>query len=106
MVREIIGQFYFKKTSNGNLFGEWSNNDKAEIFSESCDLIKAGNDIYLGEYISTWQENGKPISAKLTITRKQNNSPLFFLKWHGNKFGFEGEGMLCDDILIGRFHEV
>jgi len=102
----IIGQFYLKKTSNGNLVGEWSNNDQNKVFSESCDLITAGNDSYVGEYNSTWQEKGEAIFAKLTITRKTNNSPLFSLKWQGKGFGFEGDGMLCDDVLMGRFQEI
>jgi hypothetical protein len=30
---------------------------------------------------------------------------VFTLKWTG-KANFEGEGMLCDNILIGDYHDV
>ena len=109
MANEMIGRFYLKQTSNGNLIGEWSNNDATRVFSESCDLIKSDDDKdYIGEYHSTWQEKTTPIFAKLTITNKPNSGGLFHLEWRGknNSNNFDGEGMLCDDILIGDYHPV
>jgi hypothetical protein len=57
-------------------------------------------------YFSTWQENGKPHFAELTISPKPTNSKVFSLFWNGTVCDFEGEGMLCDDILIGDYHSV
>jgi len=104
MEKKIIGRFYFKQTTNGNLIGEFSNNHSTGISTESCELRERKGD-YLGDYESTWQENGKPILAQLTISPKPNG--LFILEWRkGPMCIFKGEGMLCDDILIGDYHSV
>jgi hypothetical protein len=110
MANDLIGRFYFKKTSNGNLIGEFSNNQKnSRISTESSDLVKSenANRNYIGTYNSTWQENGKPLFADLTISPKIGNNELFTLSWSRNgKPIFKGEGMLCDDILIGDYQNV
>jgi hypothetical protein len=72
MPYEIIGRFYFKKTSNGNLIGEWSNNksdEKQRTSTESCDLKKGEDKSYIGLYRSTWQEDGTAHFADLTISK-------------------------------------
>ena len=104
MAHEIIGRFYFKQTSNGNLIGEFSNN-KSEPSTESSD-IRGSSDGYIGVYYTTWQENGKPHFADLSISRKHENSKRFSLIWKNSKGEtiFKGEGMLCDNILIGDYH--
>jgi hypothetical protein len=105
------GRFYFKTTRNGNLIGEFSNNASKEICTESCDLqppsLQGANAAYSGKYYSTWQENGKPCFAELTISPKVGNI-IFTLEWRGMKGtgNFDGEGMLCDDILIGDYRSV
>ena len=38
MAKLLIGQFYFKRTTNGNLVGEFSNNFENRIYTESSDL--------------------------------------------------------------------
>ena len=117
---KLIGRFFFKKTDNGNLIGEFSNNPGSGISTESADLIpdsailkenadlKEGyaNGGFVGEYNSTWQEDGKPHFAKLKIFIKTGSHKLFTLEWHrGKQLIFEGEGMLCDGILIGDYHD-
>jgi len=102
---KIAGRFYFKRTSNGNLVGEWSNNAESRAFSESADLKESVDGQYLGVFDSTWLENQTPILARLTITRKQKSTSLFTLQWRGQS-NFDGEGMLCDDILIGDYHSL
>jgi hypothetical protein len=100
---KIIGRFYFKQTSNGNLIGEFSNNG-SEPSTESCDLISSANSNYLGEYDSSWQEDGKPFYAKLKIWKKEGKMRIFSLEWKRNdKPIFTGEGMLCNDVLIGNY---
>jgi hypothetical protein len=105
----IIGRFYLKRTSNGNLIGEFSNNQSGNIIStESADFIKkidGADGDYFGEYHSTWQENGEAVFANLKITPKPNCNKLFTLKWRGAS-NFDGEGMFCDDILIGDYHSI
>ena len=117
MTYNLIGRFYFKQTINGNLIGEFSNyesDEKQKISTESCDLRemesrdlrKSSKDNYVGMYLSTWQEGGTPHFADLTITTKPRNDRLFSLEWRDKRgtLIFEGEGMLCDDILIGDYH--
>jgi hypothetical protein len=67
MTKKVRGRFYFKRTKNNNLVGEWSNNDVVAggVFTESCD--KAGGDKaeegeYIGIYYSTCTPLGKKIS--------------------------------------------
>lgn len=108
MTNELDGRFYFKLTSNGNLIGEWSNRKSKQSQTESCDLRGKPTGNYLGKYDSTWLEDGKPQFAVLTITRKQGSTSLFALDWK-NKAGeliYQGEGMLCDCILIGDYRGV
>lgn len=109
---DLIGRFFFRKTDNGNLIGEFSNNLDAGIYTESADRIKGCEDKecancrYHGTYSSTWQENGVPFFADLTISKNTRNNKLFSLKWivKNGSTNYTGEGMLCDDILIGDYH--
>lgn len=102
MAKGVMGRFYFKRTVNRNLIGEWSNNHEPRTFSESCDLAKARGGGYVGDYYSTWQENRKPVFAILTID-KEHNGELFHLVWKDTNETviFKGCGMLCQDVLIG-----
>jgi hypothetical protein len=104
MVTVLIG---IKQTSNGNLIGEFSNDHSDKISTESCDLTSGDNSSnYLGEYDSTWQEERKPVFANLKISKAERSSRLFHLEWRrSGALVFEGEGMLCDDILIGDYHQ-
>jgi hypothetical protein len=109
MANEIIGRFYFRRTSNGNLIGEFSNNKSGvgglpQTSTESCDLRGSDTGDYLGEYYSTWQEQGKPQFADLKISHKNGTTRLFSLEWtRSGKPIFKGEGMLCDNVLIGDY---
>jgi len=106
MMKNIRGRFYFKKTRNGNLLGEFSNNAGDRSWTESCDLIDGDNCDFIGTYNSSWQENGKALFANLSISRKGGeNSQIFELTWQRNgKLIFQGEGMLCDDMLVGDYN--
>ena len=112
MAGKTKGRFYLKKTSNGNLIGEYSNYPETGVFTEGCDLITPTPDanpnaIYLGDYASHWQEGQRPIFANLKIARKPGSTLLFHLKWDGGNgaASFEGEAMFCDDILVGDYHQ-
>ena len=105
-MEELIGCFYFKQTNNGNLIGEFSNNKNPGIYTESSDLIGSTGD-YLGKYHSSWQEDGISQFADLAISQKpKTNNKIFILKWSRKGIPiFKGEGMLCDNILIGDYQE-
>jgi len=115
MATRTTGRFYFKKTSNGNLLGEFSNHAEPDVFTESSDLIPSISDSgaddkpnYLGKYASHWREGQTALFANLEITRKTNSAALFRLQWRGrgSAGNFEGEAMLCDDILVGDYHSI
>jgi hypothetical protein len=97
---KINGRFYFKRTRNGNLIGEFSNDAGTDVFSESADLITQDTGGYLGTYRSTWREKSTAFFAELTISPQGR---LFRLEWHDGVIKFKGEGMLCDDILVGDY---
>lgn len=120
--KRFLRRFFYKLTNNGSLFGDFSNNVSADIVSESADRIKGCEDKecnncrYHGTYISTWRHDNKPeneaVIAELKIFRKTGklgSDKLFSLEWHklhkNNELFFKGEGMLCDDILIGNYYE-
>jgi hypothetical protein len=107
MANNLFGRFYFKKTSNGNLVGEFSNNISRSISTESADKVES-SDSYIGKYNTTWQENGVVRFAKLNISQKQETGNMIFtLEWKENdKLIFVGEGMFCDNILIGDYQGV
>ncbi|MBN2683861.1 MAG: hypothetical protein JXR40_01150 [Pontiellaceae bacterium] len=108
-MEKIIGRFYFKLSSNGNLLGEYSNNK-----SQDCDVEAAkrlpewqGTNInsFVGKYQSTWTEGDSYHSAILTITNW--NAQIYSLEWsRDNKTDFKGEAMIMDGILIGNYWSV
>jgi len=114
--QQLLGRFFFKKTDNGNLIGEFSNNLDAIIHTESADLIKGCEEKdnecvychYHGTYNSTWQEGGEPHFKELKISKntgKFGSNKLFSLEWSDKNVPvYVGEGMLCDGILIGDYH--
>ena len=102
----LRGRFYFKRTRNKNLIGEFSNDQSADVFTESCDLQPSsdgiGSDDFDGTYFSTWRESTQSCFADLVIINRGN---LFSLEWTGRAgtSNFEGRGMRCDDMLIGDY---
>ena len=110
---DLVGRFYFKQTSNGNLIGEYSNYaalsaNEPQVATESADFLgdwDDSKDKFIGEYRSSWAYETVAIFSKLTISQHSSKKKLFTLKWRGtNGEEYDGEGMLCDDILIGDYH--
>jgi hypothetical protein len=102
---KLIGHFYFKITDNGNLIGEFSNNQTDSIYTESADsinTIKKDKNNYIGEYCSTWREGEHSHFANLKISHGSNER-IFILEWTSEKDNYKGKGMLCDNILIGDY---
>jgi hypothetical protein len=120
----LTGRFYYKLTETKNLIGEFSNDHATcnRVYTESADLVLSDEKNntpdqapFVGIYYTTWHEylNGghMPRLSKLQISKKHTD--IFTLKWwwvdsNGNITGrpcFEGEGMLCDGILIGNYSD-
>jgi hypothetical protein len=107
----LIGRFYFKKTANGNLIGEYSNRDPASArsYAEAATRIACGSE-WVGDYTTTWCEAPKNecVSARLEIEAKPDCVGIFSLRWRptsvpNGKEMFVGEAMLCDDMLVGDY---
>jgi hypothetical protein len=118
MANKYRGRFYLKRTINGNLFGEFSIRTDGQIYSESCDVLQRDSEKlrqdcgsecpYVGRYLSTWQEEGRvAVFADLTIQPKPGRKNVFTVVWEdrgeGTRGNADGEGMLCDDMLIGDY---
>jgi hypothetical protein len=113
----LLGRFYFKSTINGNLIGEFSNNQSDKISTESSDLRKnpiedsnliAITDNYIGDYFTTWQVDNIQHFAELKIRFRINTgNQIYTLTWTEKGISiYIGEGMLCDNILIGDYQSV
>jgi hypothetical protein len=88
----LIGRFYFKKTENGNLLGEFSHNISLMNYSESADNDDYNED-FIGNYYTTWQENNEPHSAYLKIEFKPlTRNRIYILTWTSN----------CNEIFFRR----
>lgn len=102
------GRFYFNRTINGNLIGEFSNANSKINSTESADLYEYIDD-FIGKYYTTWQEDGKAIFAELEIgylhPPTSPNTKIFKLIWYRNrKIIFKGQGILLNkDVLVGDY---
>lgn len=109
---DFIGRFYFKLTANGNLLGEYSNNspecvrstpEAAKRIADAPNPNDQNQSAFVGDYISTWSELTNDASySKLVIRPKPGCFNIFKVNWTGPA-EFQGEAMLCDEILIGDY---
>src|ERR1035438_10167021 len=83
MAKKFIGRFYFKKTSYGNLLGEFSSNSDPKIYTESADITEGKKyETFIGQYISTWHAGNSQEVAILKIEPKhETDDNLFSLTW-------------------------
>ncbi|MBE98888.1 MULTISPECIES: hypothetical protein [Flavobacterium] len=105
----IIGSFYMKKTEDGNLQGEYTNNEQFTVSTENSVLLVAGPEPYLGEYATTWREPDKVMHARLIVSaisaKDTNTYAKYKLVWSdlNNVPIYEGEAILAEGLLIGHF---
>jgi hypothetical protein len=116
-MKTLLGRFYFKLTDSKNLIGEYSNNQCNKTYTEGAIRIQPyEKDRFVGTYRSTWcEDNGNVCHlAELKIGNKTSQEDAYSLLWYfvDVKNGvvdpnphFEGEGMLCDGVLIGDYWE-
>jgi len=112
----IIGRFFFKLTTNGNLIGEYSNNKSTRCVTEAANRIFAVEDAeqitqfsFEASYESVWRESANNgVCSNLKVEGKKGCPGIYSLVWKAlnGKVQFEGEGMLCDDVLIGNYWSV
>lgn len=101
----IIGSFYFRKTTNGNLIGEYTNNTSERVTTESADLIGDQNESFIGDYQTTWFDgHGQTMTLSIRLTGRNVN--IFRLVWSdGNTDHFIGEAFLNEGLLIGLYYD-
>lgn len=98
---KLIGNFYFKRTVNGNLIGEFSNDTTPDILSESCDLIGNSSD-FVGTYNSSWRQGSKVFQLQLEISKIPKNK--FKLLWReADTLKYSGVGFMVNDLLVGYY---
>ncbi len=107
-MKKVTGRFYFKKTDNGNLQGEYSNNFTTKVYTESATIISdyTGKNNFVGSYNASWVESNEieSFSACLEINKKENSINIYSLIWkHSENILFTGEAMLSDGMLIGNY---
>jgi len=102
---KVKGTFYFKSTVNGNLLGEFTNNNSKEIMTESATL---DNDleselIFVGNYRSVWFD----IVLKEMNLEIREEGIKYYLSWSENGIEiYKGEGFLVDEILVGHYYQL
>jgi hypothetical protein len=102
----LLGCFYFKKTSSGNLIGEFTKQSLGYVSSESVDFISGNESSFIGTYQSTWGERGNAECGELTIKQVENTRKFSLIWVQPNGDTFEGEGFLVDGMLIGAYRNV
>lgn len=100
---EISGIFYFKKTTNGNLIGEFTNNKMNSLSVECSQLISEKENIFEGNYRTTWIEGEKSESSYLEIKLQSKSKYELIWKSDSNTISFRGNGFVIDKILIGAY---
>ena len=106
----IIGRFYFKKTENGNLFGEYSNNLSTNNTPE-CALLTSMNNNFIGTYKTNWVDESQvshsgSINIYPKIIGEKVVPNIFKIDWVEDNIETSklyGEGFIIDGILIGDY---
>jgi len=109
----LAGHFNYRLTDNGNLTGEFANNQSTRPQTESADRMQEGNTEleckkFEGVYRSTWFEPDvkNALMMKLVITKKHGAEQIFRLEWlkHPSKSVlFKGEAMISEGLLVGNY---
>jgi hypothetical protein len=100
----IIGNFYFKRTSSGNLLGEYTNKKNKEIYSESAILKSEKSNTFKGKYNTTWLEGNVGDSHTGILDISEAKGDKYDLTWsYSGAVQFWGQGFVVDDILIGFY---
>lgn len=107
MNNNIKGCFYFIKTVNGNLIGEFINNKIDKHIVESANLEQSeNNNNFQGTYTTIWLQDKVAHKAKLIIIEKENT---YLLSWFelntSERKMFEGIAKIENGILKGQYND-
>lgn len=102
----ISGRFYFRQTQNGNLIGEYSNQNSTRNVSESANQTVDSDFPFVGTYNSTWFEDNPRAAESMTlvISLIPGTRDIYRLIWsNGKQDAFFGEAFIAEDLLIGNY---
>lgn len=105
---EIIGTCVFRNEGDGCLTAKYMNASVEGPFVECCvRLEKSEKDSFIGEYKTTWIEDGNICkNGILKIDPHYLNKNLFELTWtDASKIIFKGHGMLFEKLLVTAYWE-
>ncbi|PZO24291.1 MAG: hypothetical protein DCE86_16865 [Flavobacteriaceae bacterium] len=106
----ILGRFYLKRTQDRNLIGQFSNQAMNENITENAIFTGNGriDDDFVGNYDSTWVENGEGQRTSTLEIRLIPNTQLYRLTWinANESIEFHGEGFVIDNMLIGDYRDL
>ncbi len=111
---QLIGSFYFRRTPNGNLIGEFTNFRTPIIITESANLAQnedvENDDVligheFLGKYNCSWRQNNDVFRLTLEIRRVPNANQKFELEWtnESGDIEYSGQGFMAEDLLAGFY---
>lgn len=101
MNKNFCGSFWFEKTINGNLIGEFSNTDSTTINTESAQKIVPDSK-FDGDYISTWFDI---VLCKADLKIRNTNGQKFTFDWKAvGGINYEEEGFLSSENRIIGFY--
>ncbi|WP_395050915.1 hypothetical protein [Flavobacterium sp.] len=106
---KIFGEFYFKKTDNGNLIGEFTNNSMGGRWDVECsNYCKGIKNNFECKYLTTWLEDDKPYIAVLEINLEHKEN--YALNWSNLLTGkklFVGKAKIEDkNKIVGTYTNV
>ena len=98
--------FALKKTTNGNLVGEYTNN-KTNFLSVECAQVTSSEkkNLFEGTYRTIWIEGEKSELATLKISLQNISGQKYDLTWKSNSdiTLFKEQGFIIDEILLRTY---
>lgn len=103
MAIKLVGCFYFSKSVNGNLLGEFTN-DKSDDVTPECGVPTIHASGFVGTYKTVWFDIEQHF-ATLEITQKPNTN-IYILEWtETGKPSYSGQAMLVENKLVGHYKQ-
>ena len=100
MKKDFTGVFYFERTTNSNLLGEFSNSESETIMTESAIASGDTND-FEGVYTTTWFDF-QVTGMNMEIKRAGSKYEIIWIDKEKKPI-FKGEGFLAGNKLIGFY---
>jgi hypothetical protein len=100
MDKEIIGAFVFRNEGDGCLTSKYLEHTELTPYTECCKRIKGANDVFEGEYTTSWLQIDSDYTAELSIKKIGD---VYHLYWSGKSPIYEGRAMMFEGKLVGSY---